>query len=198
MHEIDALKRFLSFSISETDVIFNVFKKIDNSVFREADSSGKQRFLYVEGNRKDKVLLVAHADTVYDEHYGYPPQYNYLVNDGEVITAVDEYGNPQLLGADDRAGVAILWLLKDSGHSLLITDGEERGQIGSNWLVNSNNDVATEINEKHQFMIQLDRRNANDFKCYDVGTAEFRKFIRDKTGYTDAGKSAYTDICTLS
>ena len=31
------------------------------------------------------------------------------------------------IGADDRAGCAILWLLKDSGHSLLVTNGEEIG-----------------------------------------------------------------------
>ena len=35
------------------------------------------------------------------------------------------------IGADDRAGCAMLWLLRDSGHSLLILDGEEHGQVGA-------------------------------------------------------------------
>jgi hypothetical protein len=55
------------------------------------------------------------------------------------------------IGADDRAGCAILWLLKDLGHSLLITDGEEKGGIGSKWLMNDteNADIAEEINTEH-------------------------------------------------
>jgi len=197
MHEIETLKNFLSFPISSTVDIFNEFRKLENNIFREADTTGKQRFLYIEGSRENKVLLVAHADTFYDEYYSYPPQHHTLVCDSEVITAKDENGNPQLLGADDRAGIAMLWLLKDSGHSLLITDGEEDKQIGSKWLMNSNTDIATRINENHQFMLQLDRRNAHDYKCYHVGTDKFRKFIHEKTSYKDAGKSACTDICTL-
>ena len=36
-------------------------------------------------------------------------------------------------------------------------------------------------------MIQLDRRGDNDFKCYNVGTDEFRKFIETSTGYKEQG-----------
>ena len=35
-----------------------------------------------------------------------------------------------------------------------------------------NKDIADEINHDHQFVIQFDRRNGRDFKCYDVGTDE--------------------------
>jgi hypothetical protein len=37
------------------------------------------------------------------------------------------------LGADDRAGLAILWLLRDLGHSLMVTDLEEHGRMGSTY-----------------------------------------------------------------
>jgi hypothetical protein len=85
--------------------------------------------------------------------------------------------NPKAgIGADDRAGCAMLYLLRKSGHSILITDGEEHGRQGSHYLVNHFPELCSELNN-HRFMIQLDRRNARDFKCYDVGTANFTKFI---------------------
>lgn len=84
----------------------------------------------------------------------------------------------------------------DSGHSTLITDGEERGRMGSTWLMKYNEDIANLINQ-HQFMIQFDRRNGSDFKCYDVGTDEFRSFIKEQTGFSEPDRRSYTDICTL-
>ncbi len=111
-----------------------------------------------------------------------------------ILRAVnEEFG----LGADDRAGCAMLWLLKDLGHSLLVTNGEEKGQSGSSWLMDHNKDIADEINRDHQFVIQLDRRNGKDFKCYDVGTDEFRSYVAEKTGYTEPDRRATTDIVTL-
>jgi hypothetical protein len=91
----------------------------------------------------------------------------------------------------------VLWLLKDLGHSLLVTNGEEKGQLGSSWLMSDNKDIADEINHDHQFVIQFDRRNGRDFKCYDVGTDEFRSYVADKTGYTEPDRRSSTDIKTL-
>ena len=91
----------------------------------------------------------------------------------------------------------MLWQLRDSGHSLLVTDGEEAGGIGSLWLMEHNGDIAREINE-HSFMVQLDRKNGGDFKTYDTGTTEFKEYIAAETGYTDAGNDSFTDICHLS
>ena len=101
------------------------------------------------------------------------------------------------LGADDRAGCAIIWLLKEMGHSILITNGEEQGGRGSNWLMNENHDIADKINSSHQFIIQLDRRNGRDFKCYSVGTDDFRAYVSKITGYSEPDRSSYTDIVTL-
>ena len=85
------------------------------------------------------------------------------------------------------------------GHSLLITDGEEHGAIGSDWLMKGpeNMDIANLINQDHQFIIQFDRRNGKDFKCYSVGTDEFRAYIAEKTGYLEPDRSAGTDIVKL-
>jgi len=193
-NEISVLKRFLDFPISSTGEIFDEFKTIEGHIFREKDVDDNKRFLYVEGKRKDKALLIAHADTYFD---GSTAKKQTIVEENGIFKAVDEKGKPQLLGADDRAGVAMLWLLKDSGHSLLITDGEERGRIASEWLMKENKDIAEIINQRHQFMIQLDRCNATDFKCYKVGTDEFRAFIAEQTGYVEPDFGSMTDICSL-
>lgn len=195
---IKVLQEFLSYPIFNSDAVFNRFRWLEkhenrNVVFRENLKIQKERFLYIEGNRSDKVVLVAHADTVWDESYIYRELHQTITMDGDVIRGT----NPECgIGADDRAGCAILWLLRNSGHSILITDGEEHGRIGSFWLMNNHTDIADRLNN-HRFLIQFDRRNARDFKCYNVGTDEFRTFIQKETGYTEPDRNSSTDIVTL-
>ena len=195
MNEISVLKKFLGFSLSSTAEVFNEFRNIEGHIFREKNQRSKKRFLYVEGARENKALLVAHADTYFDK--GCFSEKHTVVEENGILNAVDENGKPQLLGADDRAGVAMLWLLKDSGHSLLITDGEENGRIASKWLMKENSDIADRINQRHQFIIQLDRCYATEYKCYKVGSDEFRAFVEKKTGYVEPDFGSMTDICSL-
>ena len=195
MNEISILKRFLEFPISSTVEIFDEFRTIEGHIFREKNAGSKKRFLYMEGKREDKALLIAHADTYFDN--GCFSGKHTVAEENGIFKAVDENGKPQLLGADYRAGVAMLWLLKDSGHSLLITDGEENGRTASKWLINKNKDISERINQRHQFMIQLDRCNATEYKCYKVGNKEFRAFIEAQTGYAEPEFGAMTDICSL-
>ena len=197
MNEANVLKNFLSFPISSTEEIFAQFQTLDGHIFREKKTNSKERFIYLEGNLKNKVLLIAHADTVYDYFYKEEFFFHTVVEESGILKAIDKNGKPQLLGADDRAGIAMLWLLKDSGHSLLVTDGEEGARIGSKWLIRENMDIADRINKNHSFMIQLDRCNGSDFKCYNVGTAEFRDFIKEQTSYGEPEYGAPTDICSL-
>jgi len=197
MDEVTVLKRFLSFPIGSTDEVFAQFKTIGWHIYREKSADRKERFIYIEGSRKDKVLLIAHADTAYDFFYKKSQFLHTVVEENGFLKAVNENGLPQLSGADDRAGAAMLWLLKDSGHSLLVTDGEEGTRIGSKWLVRENRDIAERINQNHRFMIQLDRCNGREFKCYNVGTAEFRTYIKKQTDYSEPEFGALTDICSL-
>lgn len=196
MEDKAILKEFLETPIWTSDPIFNKFLKCPGAIFRHNPKNRLERFLFIEGKRDNKVVLVAHADTFFDSLYGYDKKHHKVIEKDGFFYAIDQEENPCGLGADDRAGCAILWLLKESGHSLLITDGEEVGRIGSTWLMNHHNDIADLINQ-HQFMIQFDRRNTKDFKCYEVGTPEFRNYIEQKTGYTEPDRFSYTDICTL-
>ena len=191
-NHIEVLRSFLEIPLGSADSVFDRFLEIRGAIYR---GEGLERFLYVRGSRSNKVLLVAHADTVWDREYGYDPgpTNEIMIEDGNIRAVNEEFG----LGADDRAGCAMLWLLKDLVHSLLVTNGEEHGQTGSSWLKSHNKHIYNEINRDHQFVMEFDRRNGGDFKCYDVGTDEFRFYVTKKTGYTEPDRRATTDIRLL-
>jgi hypothetical protein len=140
-NSIDVLRRFLEIPLGSADGVFDRFLQIPGAIYR---GEGLNRFLYVRGARPNKVLLVAHADTYWDHEYEHDPgpTRKIKIEDGNITAVDEEFG----LGADDRAGCAMLWLLKDLGHSLLVTNGEEKGQLGSSWLMSNNEDIADEIN----------------------------------------------------
>ncbi len=113
------LESFLKNPLECADGVFEKFVEMPGHIFH---GEGQQRFLYVRGRHSNKVCLVAHGDTVWDSHAGYEPFPNRDTGfDGNAFFSRTEGCG---LGADDRAGCAILWLLRDLGHSLLITDGE--------------------------------------------------------------------------
>ena len=173
-----------------------VFAKFRELAGAEQRGEGKQQFLYRPGAREDRVLLVAHADTVWDNGSRGGGAGGRILQ--EIVNQEGIIRNKQGgLGADDRAGCAIVWLLRNLGHSLLIVDGEESGRQGSHWLMEANADIRNEINDEHNFVIQFDRRNGTDYKCYDVGTQEFKTYIEAMTGYIEPDPHSYTDIVTL-
>lgn len=191
-NDLKRLRQFLELPVGTSDGVFERFAEIPRSIFIGQD---QERFLYVRGHRDNKVLLVAHADTVWDRHYKrhYDGNHELRFDNGIIKSGTKDCG----IGADDRSGCAIVWLLQDFGHSILITDGEEGGKTGASWLMSDNKDIAEEINSNHQFVIQFDRRNGADFKCYCVGTDEFRSYVAMKTGYVEPDRTQSTDICVL-
>lgn len=198
-----------NFLIAQAESIIEEFEKkhqhkdcikIDNS------NIGLGTNLYIEGSRKNKVLLVAHLDTVWD--YGNPEDLEIQITRhkdllfsktifGAIIT--DEDGEEESIegigiGADDRAGVAALYELSDLGHSILLTDLEEIGCLGSCALM-ADPEISERLND-HQFMIQLDRKGKNDAVYYNVGTHEFKKFVNETIGYKEQAGSS-SDISVL-
>jgi acetylornithine deacetylase/succinyl-diaminopimelate desuccinylase-like protein len=183
--KIATLQKFLEFDNANSDDIFELFKSVlPNSIYREAPESDEdslyQKFLYFEGARENKVVLVAHTDTVFENDFR-------ILNQKKKITINQKrcfVGDSQVfgIGADDRVGCAMLYLLRESGHSLLLVDGEELGCIGSKWLVEEHKDILDRLNS-HQFMIQFDMKGNNQFKTYDVGSDDFDRYIEKQTGY---------------
>jgi hypothetical protein len=207
MNDKEILKNFLDYPLGTGEDILDRFASLKGAVRRVNEKNRLEQFVFIPGLRDNRVIMIAHADTYWDQKY-YDGPANYfdknskqgtimehqMVQTGNIVSS----SNPGFgIGADDRAGCAILWLLRNFGHSLLITNGEEHGGQGSNWLMDYHGDIADEINNHHQFAIQFDRRNSRDFKCYTVGTNEFCAYIEKETGYTEPDPFKYTDIVTL-
>jgi hypothetical protein len=170
------------FYMKEQEVL-NTFAALPNAV---KVGSGDEQFVYIPGTREDKVLLVAHADTV-----GGDSKINVKFQNGRYYSA-----GKRCLGADDRAGCAILWNLRDSGHSLLIPNAEESGCKGTRFLMKDDT-WSKKINDEHRFAIEFDRMNSSDLVFYDVGSGPFRKWCEENfKGYKTA-QGSFTDICYL-
>ena len=189
----EVLERFLSFDITASKEVLDEFASLPRAVVHR--DGGKENFVYVPGTRKDRVLLVAHADTVWDASYGNGEGYKQTLTEKDGIYSGRK--NDCGIGADDRAGCAILWLLKDSGHSLLVVDGEEFGQIGSHHIKDRYPHIFDELNA-HSYMIQFDRREHMNYKVYTLPvTQEFLLFVAGNTGYYNSGVFSRTDIVVL-
>lgn len=190
------LENFLSMTVKSSDDVIEAFSVLPNA--QKYDGGGMRRFVYIPGTRDDRVLLVAHADTVWDKHYmpellPTPQRLDYMFGSYYNSNSLSLTG----IGADDRSGCAILYLLRNSGHSILILDGEEHGQVGANYLKKEYPELFKEIN-KHSFMLQFDRRNATDYKCYNIPVSNnFKNHIYRNLKYTNAGKKSKTDIVVL-
>jgi len=151
-------------------------------------------FLYVKGINSN-VLLTAHMDTVHE------PQ-------GRICTDIYEYydkknkrhilSSPQGIGGDDRCGIyTIINILERTNFRpyIIFCEDEEIGGVGSKKFCKTtlSDEVANEVN----FMIEIDRANANDAVFYEETNAKFQKFVMDVTGNKEAFGS-FSDICNLS
>lgn len=200
MNTKEVLLDFLRQPLNSADGIFELFATVPNARIYKGNRAG-ERFLFIHGNRLDAATLVAHADTVFDvsgEHL--------LIEDGDIIhSGSSNYG----IGADDRAGCAMLWLFRNSGHHILVCDYEESshedasgGCTGSKYLMREHKDIAQVINNS-SFVFEFDRRLAygkrrEHYTCYNLPVSqEFRDFIEKYTGFKDEDKTGCTDIMEL-
>lgn len=205
----EILEQFLHFPLTRTNEVFDFFRAaLPTGIYKKDGDGPFHEFFFYRGNREDKIAFIAHADTVWDFRWTHPHEFRGLINaqQPEHDIRYDEKNhifrsgtNAFGIGADDRAGCAMAFLLKDLGHSILITSGEEHEQVGSQWIMNSpeNRDIADILNREHQFLVQLDRRNGTDFKTYEVGTPDFIQYVRTKTGFTFQ-EGSRTDIIHLA
>lgn len=151
--------------------------------------------IFVPGTRKDRVLLVAHYDTVWMSGERGKPEERV-----EQVRKVKQYGmllqsglSGTGIGADDRLGVLALWACRKEGHSLLLVPDEEIGCLGSGKVADS----YPEILKNHQFMLQFDRRGAYDLVFYNYFNEEFLKFLRGAYHGYSRGYGSCTDIVKL-
>lgn len=197
MENKDLVLEFLNTPLDSGDEIFERFANLPNAIAKKGDKPF-ERFVYVPGAREDRVLLVVHIDTVWDKDYDklvYPKIHEHAVvfEDGIFKSGEENCG----IGADDRAGCAMLWKLRNCGHSLLLLDGEEDGKRGAWYLRNSNSKLYKEIN-RHSFMIELDHMHTNHVSFVQVDNTErFKSYFKEATGFKELGVSGGCDLQVL-
>jgi len=191
---IDVLTEFLNTPLDCGDEIYNRFAALPGAIVGKGPEP-LQRYVYIPGTREDRVVLVSHIDTVWDKAYKKPfsePR-SVVFEDG-----VFKSGNPGCgIGADDRAGCAILWQLRSCGHSILITDGEEHGKHGANYLKKASKELFRELNQ-HRYMIEFDWKGTNCCLYNQVdNTKKFKRYITEKLGFHENNAKGGTDLQIL-
>ncbi len=148
-------------------------------------------FVYAEGDVP--VLLVAHADTVYEGK-----KRRLAVEQAPDRKKMEVYydrqrgclWSPHGLGADDRAGVAAILEVLREGYrpSVLLTDGEESGGWGAEA-------AASALRPRVKLVIELDRRGKGQAVYYDCANADLEEYITALGFQTERG--IFTDISIL-
>lgn len=156
------------------DYLKSYFTKKGNAVVEDTG------WLYVEGTLP--VLLTAHLDTVHKE---LPKKIVY--KDGTV-------SSPQGIGGDDRCGVyAILEIVKELNCHVLFCEDEEIGGAGSDLFAAT--DLCANLGKKVNYVIEIDRKGADDAVYYDQANREFEKFV--ETEFWRMNYGTFTDICNI-
>lgn len=139
------------------------------------------KFIFAKGDIP--IALVAHMDTVFSspvENLYYDPRRNVM-------------WSSEGLGADDRAGIfAILYILlhtKFRPHIILTTD-EEKGCLGADALAKYKCPF-----DNLKYLIQLDRRGANDCVFYDCYCPQFVEYV-ESFGFVE-NYGTFSDISSL-
>lgn len=186
------LDQFIYMPIISSDAVFAQFAQLPGAVHQKGERP-LQQFVFVPGSRKDRILLVAHADTVWHKEYGNPQGAVVIFENG-----VYSSGDPNCgIGADDRAGCAMLWALRDCGHSLLIVDGEEKGKHGAKYLRDEHGKLFRQLN-KHRFMIEMDWAGTGGSLYNQVDNSDaFKTYIQKETGFVDSRKKGGCDLQIL-
>ena len=191
---IDHILDFLNAPLDNGDAIFERFASLPDAIVSKG-AQPLQRYVYLRGTRKDRVVLVAHIDTVWDRSYQHPfSEAREAIFDNGVFRS----SNPACgIGADCRAGCALLWEMRESGHSILIVDGEEHGKHGAHHLRKSNRRLFRELN-RHRYMIELDWKGTDCCLFNQVdNTKRFKKYIETALGFLDSKAKGGTDLQVL-
>ena len=139
---------------------------------------------YIVAEGSIPICLVAHLDTVNEN----PPEEIFYDQEQRVMWS------PDLLGADDRAGVyAIIRILSDGyrPHIIFTTD-EEKNCVGASTLVTQEPNCPL---EKIKAIFQLDRRGSEDCVFYDCDNKKFENYVESFGFITNFG--SFSDISVI-
>ena len=174
--------------------------KTHNSIVSDLEKTAKDNYfvhttklftIFVPITMQDDEIIpcvVSHTDTVSEKK----PKKLSLSTDG-VLTNPDG-----VLGADDRAGVYIIYeMLKRNVKAIFIlTDLEECGGIGAS-ACGEDLYFKTLAENNISALIELDRENKDHCATYGYDNPDLIKIFEEKGGYKEEYGS-YTDVATLS
>lgn len=164
------------------DVLINELKKAG---YTDIKYQGERKYIAAHGSIP--VLLIAHLDTVFEEEHKHYEKIQ-IFHDKEKGVM----WSPDGLGADDRAGVAMILALLDNTNlrpHIIFTTNEETDADGAITVAKSQpfKDIS--------FIIELDRQGFNDAVYYKCANQEFEFFI-DNFGF-DTAYGTFTDISII-
>lgn len=190
----DTISEFLNTPLNCADKILDRFAALPGAIVENGEGA-LQRYVCIPGTRKDRVVLVAHTDTVWDKAYkpDFSENQSVIFENGVFKGTNSNCG----IGADDRAGCAMLWALRECGHTILIVDGEEHGKHGARYLKKTNKKLYAELN-RHRYMLELDWKGTNCALFNQVdNTKKFRSYIENDLGFADSKAPGGTDLAIL-
>lgn len=160
-----------------SDFLTKTLKSYYNNVIQTND--------YILAQGDIPIALCAHMDTVGIA----PPSHIFYDEEANVMWS------PELLGADDRAGVfAILWLVFSGlKPTIILTQDEEVGGLGAKALVR---DYPKSPFGNLKAIIEIDRQGSKDAVYYFCNNPDFEKYISSfgfKTAY-----GSFSDISIIA
>jgi hypothetical protein len=147
-------------------------------------TDGKRQWIDCQPPTPHAIAVVAHLDLV----GGNPPPADRIVNLGGLVRV----SGGGILGADDRAGVTVIYELVNAGFRphLYFTTGEETGGIGAKKLA-----VDQETPETTRLLLEFDRQGSHEVATYSNNNPAVAAYFAP-LGY-DECRGSYTDIETL-
>lgn len=173
------------------DYIVPTQQKLFDALRKKHDASVifcKKNYVLVRGEAP--VLLLAHLDTVHKE----PVRDLCESPDGNILMS------PQGIGGDDRCGVYAINTVYERATVkpwLLFTCDEEIGGVGASTFCDhhSKKKFPAELDEM-KFLVEIDRKGANDAVYYSCENEEFEKYITSKGFETEYG--SFSDISLVA
>ena len=148
----------------------------------------KEHFILVRGDVP--VMLVAHLDTVHEK----PVREICATADGNILMS------PQGIGGDDHCGVYALvkaHALATTKPWLLFCCDEEVGGVGADYfcLAHESGKLPAAL-DSLKFLVEIDRKGANDAVYYDCYNPAFEAYITSKGFQTAYG--SFSDISLVA
>ena len=156
--------------------------------YKGRSSFAKGAFILVRGS--SPVMLVAHLDTVHAEGV----KTICTSSDGNILMS------PQGIGGDDRCGVFALVKVYETAQVkpwLLFTCDEEIGGLGAKkfCIAHEKGKLPDKV-DALKFIVEIDRRGANDAVYYDCDNPAFKNYIMGKGFKTAHG--SFSDISYIA